>query len=105
MSGLKPASSPTLTLNAALKRRSSAVAPASEVFTAYPGDSHDLIVMVTFRNRILLIAGWQGRGDGVAIEIEGDGTVEIGAIDADPSGLEAGENVGFGKTEGSVESD
>ena len=41
--------------------------------------------------------------DGAAVEVEGDGTVEIGAVDMDSRGLETGENVGFRQAEGCVE--
>ena len=46
----------------------------------------------------------QRRCDGVAIEVEGDGAVEIRAVDVDSGGLQAGENVGFRQTERRVES-
>jgi len=41
----------------------------------------------------------------VAVQVEGYGAVEVGAERADSSGLQAFENVGFGKAEGSVEAD
>src|SRR5579863_5794064 len=44
-------------------------------------------------------SGWR-RSDGVAVEVEGYGTVLIGAVDADSGGLEALENGGFGEAEG-----
>ena len=41
----------------------------------------------------------------MSVEVESDGAVEVGAVGADSSGLEACEDLGFGKAEGSVESD
>ena len=37
--------------------------------------------------------------DGVAVEVEGDGAVDVGAVDADSGVLQALEDVGFGKAE------
>lgn len=42
--------------------------------------------------KILLLNGGKRRGDVVAIEIEGDGAIEVGAVDADSGCLQALEN-------------
>lgn len=39
------------------------------------------------------------------VEVEGDEAVEVGAVDMDSGGFEAGENVGFGQAVGCVEAD
>jgi len=41
----------------------------------------------------------QGGRDGVAVEVEGDGAVDVGAVDVDSGVLQALEDVGFGKAE------
>ena len=46
-----------------------------------------------------LLKGWQRGGDGVAVEVEGDGTVEIGAVDVNSGRLQPRQDIGFGKTE------
>jgi len=42
---------------------------------------------------------WLGGRDGVAVEVEGDGAVDVSAVDADSGVLQALEDVGFGKAE------
>ena len=41
----------------------------------------------------------------MAVEVEGDGAVEVGAVDADTGGLQAAENVRLGQAEGIAVSD
>ena len=47
----------------------------------------------------VLLKSWQTWGYGVAVQVEGDGAVEIGAVDVDSGRLQALEDVGLGKTE------
>ena len=42
---------------------------------------------------------WLGGRDGVAVEVEGDCAVDVGAVDADSGVLQAFEDIGFGKAE------
>ena len=42
---------------------------------------------------------WLGGRDGVAVEVEGDGAVDVGAVDVDSGVLQALEDIGFGKAE------
>ena len=94
--GLKPGV--ILELYAALKRRSSTVFHALISSLRKLGSS-------SLRYFSVLLKSRKPRGDGVAVEIESDGSVEIGAVDVDSGGLQALQDLGLREAERGSEAD
>ena len=67
------------------------------------GARNDLLIYAALKRHStgssMLLKSWQRRDYIASVEVEGYCAVQISAVDVDPRGLQAGEDVGFGKTE------